>query len=207
MILAILTLLVFSFIANSSATISFLISIPILLILIAITDFLVNVHEYRKSINIVNKNTYIRKENIISVDDIHHLTPREFELWVGKILKIIGYSDIQVTNLGPDGGKDIICKFGDLTTYVECKRYLDNDSKALYKVDDEIVKKLVGAMIGDNVTNGIICTTGVVTEDAIKFIESLTGDITIEIVDGKSLAQIYNEAVNPSFKYVGLYGN
>lgn len=131
------------------------------------------------------------KEGLINLDDIHGLTPREFEYWCGEFISTIGYNHIKQTAHGPDGGKDIICKFNNKDTYVECKRY-SYSPNASYIVDEQIPKKLVGAMVHDRVTSGLIITSGRISEECINYVRSLPYDIEIELIDGGRIVELYS---------------
>ena len=43
---------------------------------------------------------------------VHRLTPHEFEIWCSEYLSKLGFNNIILLPLGPDGGKDIICEKG-----------------------------------------------------------------------------------------------
>ncbi|MCT8976283.1 restriction endonuclease [Clostridium sp. CX1] len=132
------------------------------------------------------------KNGIILVSDLHdNLTPNEFEHWCGDFLDKKGYLDVYVTPKGPDGGKDIICKKEFEKIYVECKRFVYS-LNAKFKVDDDIARKLVGAMIGDNITGGVIITSGIFTDEAIRYIETLPSKYNFQLYDGKDLATQYS---------------
>jgi len=123
-------------------------------------------------------------------NELYNLSPREFELWCGEFLVNNGYSDVVVSPQGPDGGIDIKCSKYDRMIYVECKRYwLSN--KALYFVDEDVVKKLIGAMTADEVTEGMIITTGIVTDGAMEFIKTLPEEFNITVFDGNTFNTTY----------------
>ena len=41
---------------------------------------------------------------------VHKLTPHEFEIWCSEYLSKLGFTNILLLPIGPDGGKDIICE-------------------------------------------------------------------------------------------------
>ncbi|MCY6372480.1 restriction endonuclease [Clostridium ganghwense] len=131
------------------------------------------------------------KQGILTLEDLHDLSPNEFEHWCASFLDKQGYTNIEVTPVGPDGGKDIICYRGNLKFYVECKRYVYS-KKAKYKVDLEIARKLVGAMEGNQVVDGMIITSGIITNEAIEYINSLPECFDIKLYDGKDLLKEYD---------------
>lgn len=156
--------------------------------------------EHLRITNIVKYEKYRILNDIINLEEIHNLTPREFELWCVFFMKKLGYKDVEITPAGPDGGKDIICKKDDAIVYVECKRYMPEEN-ASYVINTPIVKKLVGAMVGDNVKHGIIITTGTVEETARQFTDTLNDDISIKIIDGEELVSLYNDSEQIDPKY------
>lgn len=132
---------------------------------------------------IKNLRKYLSKINLNS--ELHNLSSREFELWCGEFLKGKGYRDVKVSPSGPDGGVDIRCSYEGEEIFVECKRYTLSSS-AEFKVDTDIIRKLLGAMEGKGVKRGMVITTGIVTEDALEFIKTLPEKYNIEIIDGKA---------------------
>lgn len=131
---------------------------------------------------IKNIEKYCAKLNLNS--ELHNLSPREFELWCAELLKAKGYKNVTVSPSGVDGGVDIRCIVDDELIFVECKRYLFSRN-AKYKVDADIIRKLVGAMEGSDVKSGMVVTTGIVTNDALEFIKTLPEEYAIDIIDGK----------------------
>lgn len=92
--------------------------------------------------------------------------PREFEIFSAKLFELYGYK-AYVTKSTGDGGKDIILqnKFGK--AYVECKHFINGS------VGRPIAQKLMGAMVADNVNQGIIITTGTFTQQCIQYCRKL----------------------------------
>lgn len=159
--------------------------------LILATRLSMKIFKYVMNLNNRYKRINRLKEGIVTLEDIYELTPREFESWCKDFLDKEGYTRIVVSPKGPDGGKDIECKKGTITYYVECKRYWQNSS-ARFKVDAAICKKLLGAMAANNVQNGIIMTTGIITKDALAFLRSLPEPYKLEAYDGDDLIREYS---------------
>jgi HJR/Mrr/RecB family endonuclease len=138
------------------------------------------------------KNEYIEdlKFGVLSKKDLLNYTPLEFEHWCAEFLVKKGFTNLQVTANGQDGGKDIICKKGHETYYVECKRYSYSNSSE-FTVDLSAARKLVGAMEGDGIRKGIIITTGHATERALEYIKTLPKEYELSIIDGDELIQQY----------------
>ena len=49
---------------------------------------------------------------------VHKLTPHEFEIWCSEYLSKLGFTNIILLPIGPDGGKDIICEKDSEKFYV-----------------------------------------------------------------------------------------
>lgn len=132
------------------------------------------------------------KQGSINLKDLHSLSPLEFEHWCAELLESKGYTDVIITPPSKDGGKDIICKSGTEVHYVECKRYLYSND-ASYFIDIEVIRKLLGAMEGDGIKNGIVMTSGIVTQDVIDYVHSLPSSYSITIYDGKDLVNEHSK--------------
>lgn len=150
------------------------------------------------------KNNIIKwKDGRIDVEDLHGLSPRQFEFWCGEFLSKLGYTNIKQSPIGPDGGVDIVCDHQGEKVYVQCKRYFYRKG-APYVVDSKVCENLVGAMKakvcetfenGGNtgkVTKGMLITTGFITNDAIQFIKTLPSEYNIELLDGNDIIERYS---------------
>jgi len=118
------------------------------------------------------KNTYHYRNINYNYDEIvsliKNMSPREFEIFCGELFKYQGY-DVELTEAGNDGGKDVILYSDDgKKIYVECKHY---DSEFGGIVGREIVQKLVGAMTIDGADECIVITTGRINENAFECAE------------------------------------
>lgn len=126
------------------------------------------------------------KEGRVDLEDLKNLTPKEFEEWCAEFLQKSGYTHIQIAPSGPEGGKDIVCRKDGNTVYIECKRYYFETSTP-FRIDADVVQKLMGEMAQDGVFRGVIITTGTVTKEARRQIQSLPLQYSIEIMDGEVL--------------------
>lgn len=104
---------------------------------------------------------------------------REFEMLIGEVFRKRGFT---VTELGGDGGVDLILKKNNETYFVQCKQW-----KA-YKVGVQIVRELYGVMAAKGAVGGYVVTSGVFTDDAKSFAEGRN----IELIDGNTLTQWIN---------------
>ncbi len=123
-------------------------------------------------------------------DELYNLSPCEFKLWCSEFLKTNGYSNVVVSPSRADDGIDIKCTKNSEIFYIECKRYWFS-KEAPFKVDENVIKKLIGAMTTDKVTNGIIITTGIITDEAKDFIITLPEEINLIIYDGSTFDTSY----------------
>ena len=98
---------------------------------------------------------------------IMRLTPREFEIFVAKLIEYKYKCKFEITPATNDKGKDIILYGynGYNLTYVECKQY-----KQDILVGREIVNKLIGSASMGGATNSIIVTTSNYTRTAVDCI-------------------------------------
>lgn len=120
----------------------------------------------------------------------YRLTPREFEIWCTEYLSNLGFINITLLPSGPDGGKDIICEKASEKFYVECKRYSSSNSITPFHVE-----KLLGAMIADNIFNGIIITTGTICDDTKSLLDKIKKTYTINIISSEELDISYKEYI------------
>ena len=120
----------------------------------------------------------------------YRLTPHEFEIWCSEYLSTLGFSNIILLPLGPDGGKNIICEKDSQKFYIECKRYSLNDSISPFHIE-----KLLGAMISDNINNGIIITTGSISDDVKSILSKVNEPYNIKIISSTELDIPYTEYI------------
>lgn len=93
------------------------------------------------------------------------------------------YKNIELTPETHDGGKDLIVtdEKGN-KIYVECKRYTDKATvNEEWMIGREILQKLVGAMVIDNIKHGIIATTGNVHKNGWEILRKLDDNKDIKI--------------------------
>jgi len=120
----------------------------------------------------------VRKEIIVVQDtlltdlkrrpeDLHRLSPRQFEVVVAEILRDRGFQ-VQLTNQTRDGGKDIIAslnsELGELLILVEAKKYHPDRP-----IGVELVRNLYGVICDAQANSGVLITTSYFTRDAHEF--------------------------------------
>ena len=147
--------------------------------------------KYLKLRKLYTTNIERLKHGIIKIEDLQELTPDEFEHWCERFLVKEGFYNICATPKGSEVGKDIICKKGNELYYVDCKSFLYN------QLDIDIVKKLVGSMVSEKVTKGIIITSGTFTKEAIVYVKTLPSQYKILMYAGKDLVKDYNTLLDP----------
>ncbi|RNC29773.1 MAG: hypothetical protein AWM53_00391 [Candidatus Dichloromethanomonas elyunquensis] len=117
------------------------------------------------------------------------MDPVQFEKWAAKFLALKGFKIVDIIRSPKDSGKDIIARneFGQVV-YVECK--LANPDNWDTPIDRAIAQKLVGAMIGDGIKNGLIITTSILHEDTKEYLNEVnkTG-FQVKYIDGEALVR------------------
>lgn len=101
---------------------------------------------------------------------------QDFEYLVGEYFRRRQFS-VEETKSGADGGVDLIATKGMEKYLIQCKHW-----KA-YKVGVNVVRELLGVMVGVGATGGFVVTSGEFTKDAIDFAKANN----ILILDGKEL--------------------
>ncbi len=114
------------------------------------------------------------------------LDPGAFERLTKRILREIGFVQVEVTGQSGDGGIDGkgIVKIQDVLSYhvvFQCKRYKGS-------VGPAAIRDFRGAMIG-RADKGLFITTGTFTRDAIKE-ATRDGASPIDLIDGDELVEM-----------------
>jgi len=100
---------------------------------------------------------------------IYNMTDREFEFFTARLLAFSDECRYKVTPKTNDGGKDgVLWKDGKLT-YIECKHF--KSDKGL--PGRPVAQKFCGAMIGDNVADGLIVTLNGAHQNCIDYCNKL----------------------------------
>jgi len=98
---------------------------------------------------------------------ISSITPREFEEFVGNLLRKLGF-EVRLTPSSRDGGFDMYAAstsaLGSFLYLVECKKY-----DRVNKVGVEIVRSLYGVLESKKATAGMIVTSSMFTKGAEDF--------------------------------------
>lgn len=114
-----------------------------------------------------------------SLSSLKQMSWKEFEHFVGTFFEKQGYV-VEVTGGLRDGGIDLIVRKTGRTSYVQCKKYREN------QVTLSIMRDFYGAISSQANTNpSFFVTTGTFTLDARKFAE----ENAIEAIDGSKLME------------------
>lgn len=124
-----------------------------------------------------------------------HLTQYKFEEWCIYVLENMGYKNLTNVSELIEGGVNIIAPDKNKTTYISTRLYgLESDNKKnlndkYFKIGRPELQKFVGALVHDNITDGILITTGDFTDEAINYVNSLLPKYSIVLIDGITLTK------------------
>ncbi len=104
----------------------------------------------------------------------------DFELFVGELFRLRGYTVVELGGNGADGGVDLRLKKEGGVFLAQCKHWRSR------KVPVQVVRELMGVIVANGATGGIVVTSGVFTNEAQSFADKAT----IELIDGKKLAEM-----------------
>lgn len=123
----------------------------------------------RNDIQIVNGNVLQRLK--MRPEDMHKLTPRQFEEVMAELMEKQGYK-VDLTQATRDGGKDLIIArrddIGNFIYYVECKKYGPDNPVGVH-----LVRELIGTVHADQVTAGILITSSYFSPDAKAYAKKI----------------------------------
>lgn len=126
---------------------------------------------------------YNWQDRIIEI--VKKISPEKFEKLCQRVLRELGFTNVEVTGKSHDGGidgKGILRLGGVLSFHVafQAKRYEGT-------VGSSIVRDFRGAMMG-RADKGLIITTGVFSREAVKE-ATRDGATPIDLIDGSDLAK------------------
>jgi restriction system protein len=119
----------------------------------------------------------------LDIDWLNRLSWQEFEQQVAEVYLHRGYQVEEVGGGGADGGIDLRLWRDGQTSIVQCKRW------RTFKVGVRPVRELFGVMAAERADRAIFITSGVYTDEALRFAEGKP----VELVDGAQLAQMFRE--------------
>lgn len=123
------------------------------------------------------------------IEELQSITPSAFERLCQRLLRELGFQNVEVTGQSNDGGIDGkgMLKLGGVLSFhviFQAKRYRGS-------VSPSIVRDFRGAMVG-RADKGLIITTGSFTREA-KREASRDGAPPIDLIDGNELAEKLKE--------------
>jgi restriction system protein len=125
-----------------------------------------------------------RKQKLVDsqkdLQSIRDLSWRDFEHLVGEAYRRQGYTVLENTDAGPDGGIDLRLKKDGNRFLVQCKQW------RTMKVGVKVVRELYGVMTAEHATGGIVITSGIFTQEARNF----AAGKPIDLVEGNQLAAL-----------------
>ena len=136
--------------------------------------------------NLVRKVTHDTSGNTI-----REMAWKDFELLVGEIFRMQGYSVVETGCGGADGGIDLILKKDNELFLVQCKQW------RAYKVSVNVVRELLGVMVTQGAAGGFVVTSGVFTAEAQAFAQGQN----IHLIDSVRLTAMIEKVckTNQSF--------
>jgi restriction system protein len=132
--------------------------------------------------NLRRKQTAFLRQHV-DIDWLNKLSWQDFERQVAEMYLRNGYQVEEVGGGGADGGVDLRIHLNGRTSIVQCKRW------KTYKVGVKPVRELFGVMAGEQADRAIFITSGIYTDEALRF---ATGK-PLELVDGAQLAQMLRQ--------------
>jgi restriction system protein len=119
------------------------------------------------------------------LDNLNNLSPRQFEAFAKKLMEAYGFVDVEITDVGPDGGIDGYGKLrlglATINAAFQCKRWKGN-------VGRTEVDKFRGAIQGEY-EQGVFFTTSEFTSQA-KEASIRKGAVPVILLNGSSIVDI-----------------
>lgn len=115
---------------------------------------------------------------IQKVEDLHGISPYQFEYISAQLLEEQGFVDIKVTRKSNDKGIDIVCRKGNDKYVAQCKRYSNN-------IGSPEMQMFIGAIHNARADRGIYITTSEFTHEA----RIMAGSNNIDLIDKHKLAE------------------
>ncbi|MBS0423034.1 MAG: restriction endonuclease [Proteobacteria bacterium] len=115
---------------------------------------------------------------------LHDINWKDFELLVGEVFRMRGFTVVENDSGGADGGIDLVLKKDGEVFLVQCKQW------HAYKVSVNIVRELLGVMVTKGAAGGFVVTSGIFTAEAQSFAKGQN----IELIDGSRLTAMIEKA-------------
>lgn len=107
---------------------------------------------------------------------IEYLSRDEFLEWCRIFLIKTGYEHANIVE-EKESSVDIVCSINKRKIYVVCT------NKGFGTQEYIILNKLVGAMASGNIAQGVIITTGHLQNTTLEYIQTLSSDYMIKVID------------------------
>ncbi|MCT3567228.1 restriction endonuclease [Levilactobacillus brevis] len=114
-----------------------------------------------------------------SLTDIDYMDGREFELFVGDLLKKLSYKNVSVTQQSGDQGVDVIAFQDDLKIAFQCKHYSQH-------VGNRAVQELFSGSAFYDCSRSILVTNNYFTDSA----QQLASKLDIELWNRNTLKNL-----------------
>lgn len=114
----------------------------------------------------------------IDIQWLNGLSWQEFERITAAVYRQKGFHVTETGGGGSDGGIDLILTGNGQRTLVQCKKWRG------FKVGVKPVRELYGVMIAEGAQRGILMTSGIFTNDALRWAEGKP----LELIDGAQCA-------------------
>lgn len=126
------------------------------------------------------------------------LTQKEFQIWCSEYLSYLGYTDLILSPILSDKGKDttfILCTKDKTSYYVQCKKNSYNDL-----IGCEDVENLLGILISKSLYNGVIISTSKLDNSISNLTKILPKEYKINIIslDTINVSALPNSYLQPN---------
>jgi len=132
-----------------------------------------------------------------NIQSIRNLTWREFEELVAEAYRRQGYTVIENTTAGADGGIDVKLMKDGHTHLVQCKNWKTS------KVGVKVVREMYGVMTAEQASSVIIIVSGTFTQEAKNFAVGKP----IDLVDGSQLEKLISNVQTSSTKVSPVFND
>ncbi len=131
----------------------------------------------KEKLNVTFKEYYkAKKQKATNSIELKNLSGIEFEVWISRVLKENGFSDVRGTPKSGDQGADLIVKKDGKTIIIQAKRYSSI-------VGNKAVQEVIGAVQFYNGNEGWVITNSTFTTSA----KALAQKSSIKLIDGRML--------------------
>lgn len=133
----------------------------------------------------------MRKRRLLDVqkdvESVRLLSWREFEELLAEAYRRKGYTVVENSQLGPDGGIDVRLYKEGRSYLVQCKHWKSQ------KVGVSVVREMLGLVTAENAYRGLVVTSGSFTDDASKFAQNQP----VDLIGGRELYELISSVQAP----------